>query len=30
MKKINIIYLFLMLAVLGACLDEDPKYTIKL
>lgn len=27
MKKINIIYLFLMLAVLGACLDEDPKYT---
>ena len=27
MKRINIIYLFLMLAVFGYCLDEDPKYT---
>ena len=27
MKRINIIYLFLMLAVFGSCLDEDPKYT---
>jgi len=28
MKRINIIYLFLMLAVFGSCLDEDPKYTV--
>lgn len=27
MKRINIVYLFLMLAVLGSCLDEDPQYT---